>query len=53
MVTAAPMSKRDERRDERRDGILDVARDCFLADGYAGTSMSSITASNSSSLDLK
>ena len=44
MVTAAPMSKRDERRDERRDGILDVARDCFLADGYAGTSMSSIAA---------
>ncbi|MBP6878959.1 MAG: TetR/AcrR family transcriptional regulator [Phenylobacterium sp.] len=38
------MSKRDERRDERRDGILDVARDCFLADGYAGTSMSSIAA---------
>ena len=44
MVTAAPMSKREERRDERRDGILDVARDCFLADGYAGTSMSSIAA---------
>ena len=44
MVTAAHMSKRDERRDERRDGILDVARDCFLADGYAGTSMSSIAA---------
>ncbi|WP_312166262.1 TetR/AcrR family transcriptional regulator [Phenylobacterium sp.] len=44
MVTAPPQSKREERRDERRDGILDVARDCFLADGYAATSMSSIAA---------
>ena len=44
MVTAPPQSKRDERRDERRDGILDVGRDCFLADGYAATSMSSIAA---------
>ena len=44
MVTATPQSRREERRDERRDGILDVARDCFLADGYAGTSMSSIAA---------
>ena len=43
-MTAAPMSRREERRDERRDGILDVARDCFLADGYAATSMSSIAA---------
>jgi AcrR family transcriptional regulator len=32
------------RRDERREGILDVARDCFLADGYAATSMSTIAA---------
>lgn len=44
MLTAPPQSKRDERRDERRDGILDVGRDCFLADGYAATSMSSIAA---------
>lgn len=44
MVTATPQSKREERRDERRDGILDVARDCFLAEGYAATSMSTIAA---------
>jgi AcrR family transcriptional regulator len=44
MVTAPPQSRREERRDERRDGILDVARDCFLADGYAATSMSTIAA---------
>lgn len=44
MVTAAPQSKREERRDERRDGILDVARECFLAEGYAATSMSIIAA---------
>lgn len=31
-------------RDERRDHILDVARECFLRDGYAGCSMSSIAA---------
>lgn len=43
-MIAPPPSKREERRDERRDGILDVGRDCFLADGYAATSMSSIAA---------
>lgn len=43
-MTAPPLSKREERRDERRDGILDVGRDCFLVDGYAATSMSSIAA---------
>lgn len=43
-MTAPPQSKREERRDERREGILDVGRDCFLADGYAATSMSSIAA---------
>jgi TetR/AcrR family transcriptional repressor of mexJK operon len=32
------------RRDERREHILDVARECFLAEGYAATSMSSIAA---------
>jgi AcrR family transcriptional regulator len=42
MVKAGPISKRDERRDLRRDHILDVARDAFLAEGYAATSMSSI-----------
>ncbi|HET9161747.1 MAG TPA: TetR/AcrR family transcriptional regulator [Caulobacteraceae bacterium] len=31
-------------RDERRDSILDVARECFLRDGYAGCSMSTIAA---------
>jgi AcrR family transcriptional regulator len=31
-------------RDERRDHILDVARECFLRDGYAGCSMSTIAA---------
>ena len=44
MVAAAPQSKREGRRDERRDGILDVARQCFLAEGYAATSMSTIAA---------
>ncbi|KRB40137.1 MAG: TetR/AcrR family transcriptional regulator [Pseudomonadota bacterium] len=43
-MTSPPQSKREERRDERRDGILDVGRDCFLVDGYAATSMSSIAA---------
>ena len=32
------------KRDERRDSILDAARDCFLAEGYGHTSMSSIAA---------
>lgn len=32
------------RRDERRETILDIAREAFLADGYAATSMSSIAA---------
>ena len=31
-------------RDERRDHILDVARECFLKEGYAGCSMSTIAA---------
>lgn len=31
-------------RDERRDHILDVARECFLREGYAGASMNSIAA---------
>jgi AcrR family transcriptional regulator len=46
-MTAAPApspSRREERRDERRDTILDVARRCFLNDGYATTSMSAIAA---------
>lgn len=42
MVKAAQISKREERRDLRRDHILDVARDAFLAEGYAATSMSLI-----------
>lgn len=40
MSAAAALS----RRDERREAILDVARECFLADGYGATSMSTIAA---------
>lgn len=46
-MTAASIpvpSRREERRDERRDAILAVARGCFLAEGYAATSMSIIAA---------
>ena len=32
------------KREDRRETILDVARDCFLAEGFAATSMSSIAA---------
>jgi hypothetical protein len=31
-----------ERRGDRRDTILDVARACFVAEGYGATSMSTI-----------
>ena len=31
-------------KDDRRDAIIAIARDAFAADGYAGTSMSSIAA---------
>lgn len=44
MGTGTAPSKREGRRDERRDLILDVARGCFLAEGYAATSMSTIAA---------
>jgi AcrR family transcriptional regulator len=44
MVMAGMQTRREERRDERRDVILDVARECFLAEGYAATSMSTIAA---------
>jgi AcrR family transcriptional regulator len=40
MVTAA----REARRCDRRDAILDVARECFIAEGYGATSMSTIAA---------
>jgi AcrR family transcriptional regulator len=40
MSIAMSLSKSDQ----RRETILDVARDCFLADGYAATSMSTIAA---------
>jgi len=35
---------RDTRREDRRDAILDVAQECFLAEGYGATSMSTIAA---------
>lgn len=35
---------RDLRRVDRRDAILDVAYECFVADGYGATSMSTIAA---------
>lgn len=44
IVNATIPTRREERRDERRDMILDVARDCFVAEGYAATSMSMISA---------
>ncbi len=38
------IGKREERRIERRNAILAVATRCFLENGYAGTTMSSISA---------
>ncbi len=35
---------RGARREDRRDAILDVARECFTAEGYGATSMSTIAA---------
>src|ERR1700751_4458357 len=35
---------RDMRRGDRRDPILDVAYECFVADGYGAASMSTIAA---------
>lgn len=35
---------RDMRREDRRDAILNVAYECFVADGYGSTSMSTIAA---------
>lgn len=40
MGTAA----REARREDRRDAILDVAYECFVAEGYGSTSMSTIAA---------
>lgn len=40
-MSVAPARKRDD----RREAILDVAQACFLAGGYAATSMSTIAAS--------
>jgi AcrR family transcriptional regulator len=36
--------QREARRGDRRDAILDVARECFIAEGYGATSMSTIAA---------
>jgi len=44
MTLAASASRRELKRDARRDAIIDVARDCFLSLGYAGTSMSAVAA---------
>lgn len=35
---------REARRGDRRDAILDVAYECFVAEGYGSTSMSTIAA---------
>src|ERR1700756_3627567 len=35
---------REARREDRRYAILDVARECFVAEGYGATSMSTIAA---------
>jgi TetR/AcrR family transcriptional regulator, mexJK operon transcriptional repressor len=35
---------REARREDRRDAILDVAYECFVAEGYGSTSMSTIAA---------
>ncbi|MDB5445391.1 MAG: TetR family transcriptional regulator [Phenylobacterium sp.] len=35
---------REARREDRRDAILDVAQECFVAEGYGATSMSTIAA---------
>jgi len=35
---------RQARREDRRDAILDVAYECFVAEGYGSTSMSTIAA---------
>ena len=36
------MKSREESRSARREAILDIARDCFLERGFAGTTMSDI-----------
>jgi len=38
------MAQTITKREDRREIILDVARDCFLAEGFAATSMSTIAA---------
>ncbi len=40
----ATLGKREKRQIERHNAILDVAERCFLENGYAGTSMSAISA---------
>jgi AcrR family transcriptional regulator len=35
---------REAKREDRRDAILDVAYECFVAEGYGATSMSTIAA---------
>lgn len=35
---------RELKREDRRDAILDVAHECFVAEGYGSTSMSTIAA---------
>ncbi len=43
-ATSCESPARERARDARRKAILDIARDTFLAEGYAATSMSAIAA---------
>ncbi len=44
MSLAEPITPAASKRDSRRETILDVAREVFLAEGYAAASMSTIAA---------
>ena len=44
MSLAEPITERPSKRDSRREGILDMACEVFLAEGFAAASMSSIAA---------
>ena len=42
VASAAPACPRTLARDARRQAILDIARESFVTDGFAATSMSAI-----------